>query len=54
MRFSFTGQTIGTVETDLLYLALTTLGTVFISALAFKFAMYQARKNGLIDRKEEY
>jgi ABC-2 type transport system permease protein len=54
MRFSFTGQTGGNLQTDMLYLALTTAGTVVISAVIFKFAMYQARKNGLIDRKEEY
>jgi len=39
---------------DLLYLTLTTTVTVILGAIVFKIAEYKARKDGLIDRKEEY
>ncbi|HVP17253.1 MAG TPA: ABC transporter permease [candidate division Zixibacteria bacterium] len=54
VRSSFLQQTSATVQTDLLYLIVTMIGTIIVGYLIFKFAMYRARKEGLIDRKEEY
>jgi ABC-2 type transport system permease protein len=54
VRFSFLQQTSATVQTDLLYLVVTMIGTIIVGFLIFRFAMYRARKEGLIDRKEEY
>jgi ABC-2 type transport system permease protein len=41
-------------QTDLMYLVLTMLATLVIGVAFFKIAMYKARRDGLIDRKEEY
>jgi len=54
VRSSFLQQTSVTVQTNLLYLIVTMIGTIIVGFLVFKFAMYRARKEGLIDRKEEY
>jgi ABC-2 type transport system permease protein len=54
VRSSFLQQTPTTVQTDLLYLVLTMIGTMILGFLVFKFAEHKARKDGLIDRKEEY
>ncbi len=43
-----------TVQTDVLYLIFTMIATIIIGIIVFKTAMYKARKNGLIDKKEEY
>jgi ABC-2 type transport system permease protein len=43
-----------TVQTGLLYLVATMIGTIALGALVFRFAMYKARRDGLIDKKEEY
>jgi len=39
---------------DLVYLLVTTAATLLVSWLFFRFAMREARRKGLIDRKEEY
>lgn len=54
MRFAMLGQAGGGFETDLLYLALTMVGTLMVGFIFFKVAMFKARRDGLIDRKEEY
>jgi hypothetical protein len=42
------------VQLNLLYLAMTMVATLFLGVLVFKAAMYKARRDGLIDKKEEY
>jgi ABC-2 type transport system permease protein len=54
VRSSFLQQAPATVQTDLLYLIVTMIGTIIVGFLIFRFAEYRARKEGLIDRKEEY
>ncbi|MGD0977934.1 MAG: ABC transporter permease [Candidatus Bathyarchaeia archaeon] len=54
VRSSFLQQASDTVQTNLLYLVVTMIGTIIVGFLIFRFAMYRARKEGLIDRKEEY
>jgi len=55
VRSSFgLAQPYDTLGADLLYLGLTTVVTAVVGALVFKAAEYKARKDGLIDRKEEY
>jgi ABC-2 type transport system permease protein len=43
-----------TVQTDLLYLVVTMIATIALGSVVFRFAMYKARRDGLIDKKEEY
>jgi ABC-2 type transport system permease protein len=54
VRSSFLQQASATVQTNLLYLVVTMIGTIIVGFLIFRFAMHRARKEGLIDRKEEY
>ena len=54
VRFSILNRTSTTLQMDLLYFALTTIATIIVGVTVFKIAMYKARKDGLIDRKEEY
>ncbi len=56
VRFSFLWreQTSFDVQTNLLYLSVTTIFTVLIGLAFFRFAMFRARRDGLIDKKEEY
>ncbi|MBS7633650.1 ABC transporter permease [Candidatus Bathyarchaeota archaeon] len=54
VRYSILHQAGGDFQTSLMLLALTTLATAGISVGIFRFAMYKARKDGLIDKKEEY
>ncbi len=54
VRFSILQQGAGTVGMDLAYLALTTAATVVIGFGVFRIALYKARRDGLIDRKQEY
>jgi len=51
---SFLQQTSATVQADLGYLVVTMIATFIVGFLVFRFAEYMARKDGLIDRKEEY
>jgi ABC-type polysaccharide/polyol phosphate export permease len=41
-------------QTNMLYLIVTTVATIIFGVGTFRIAIHQARKNGLIDRKEEY
>jgi ABC-2 type transport system permease protein len=54
MRYSVLPQPGVAVQTDLLYLVVTMLATVVVGFGFFKVAMYWARREGLIDKKEEY
>jgi len=54
IRFSFLPEAGFDVQLNLLYLAVTMIATVLIGMLVFKAAMYKARRDGLIDKKEEY
>ncbi len=54
VRHSILGQSGFAVQTDLLYLVLTMFATIMIGLGFFKVAMYKARRDGLIDKKEEY
>jgi len=54
VRFSFLHQGSFDVQTDLLYLVVTIVATVLVGLGVFKVAMFKARRDGLIDKKEEY
>jgi ABC-2 type transport system permease protein len=54
VRASILHQTTVPVEMDLLYLVLTMIATVILGIIVFRIAEHKARKDGLIDRKEEY
>ena len=54
VRYSILGQSGFVVQMDLLYLVLTMFATIMIGLGFFKVAMYKARRDGLIDKKEEY
>lgn len=54
IRFSILHQAGFDAQTNLAYLGLTTIGVVVLGLGIFKIAEYKARKDGLIDRKEEY
>jgi len=54
MRYSVLPQPGFSVQSDLLYLILTMFATIMVGFAVFKFAMYMARRDGLIDKKEEY
>ena len=54
VRFSILGPASSSIQMDLVYLLVTTAATLLVSWLFFRFAMREARRKGLIDRKEEY
>jgi ABC-2 type transport system permease protein len=54
IRFSILHQPASSIQTDLLYLALTMIATIIVGFAVFKIAEYKARRDGLIDKKEEY
>jgi len=54
VRFSFLHQGNFDAQINLLYLLITTIATVFVGLIVFKVAMFKARRDGLIDKKEEY
>jgi len=54
VRFSILHQANFNLQIELMYLVLTTIATIFVGAAVFKVSEYKARKDGLIDRKEEY
>lgn len=54
IRYAILHQADFDVQTNLVYLLVTFAATMVVGALVFKFAMHKARKNGLIDKKEEY
>jgi len=54
IRTSIITPTAPTFTTDLVYLVVTMIFTVAIGIFFFRIAMYKARRDGLIDKKEEY
>lgn len=54
IRFAILHQPTNSPQADIFYLILTTIITCILGVGVFKVAMYKARKDGLIDRKEEY
>jgi ABC-2 type transport system permease protein len=54
VRYAFLHESSSTIQTDFTYLIITIVATVIVGMAVFRFAMYKARKNGLIDKKEEY
>jgi ABC-2 type transport system permease protein len=54
VRSSILHQTASSTQTDLLFLVLTMIATAIIGFAVFKIAEYKARRDGLIDKKEEY
>jgi len=54
IRTAILHQTGFDVQTDLLYLVVTMIATIIVGVLVFRVAMYKARRDGLIDKKEEY
>ena len=54
VRFSFLHQANLDIQVNLLFLVLTVVATVLVGLAVFKVAMFKARGDGLIDKKEEY
>jgi ABC-2 type transport system permease protein len=54
IRFAILHQAAPATQTDILYLVLTMIATIIVGFAVFKFAEYKARRDGLIDKKEEY
>jgi ABC-2 type transport system permease protein len=54
VRFSFLHQANLDIQMNLLFLVLTVVTTVLVGLAVFKVAMFKARRDGLIDKKEEY
>lgn len=54
IRYAILHQAGYDVQMNLLYLLVTFAATMVVGALIFRFAMHEARRNGLIDKKEEY
>jgi len=54
VRFSFLHQAGFDVQVNVLYLTLTMIATVLLGFAVFRIAMFKARRDGLIDKKEEY
>jgi ABC-2 type transport system permease protein len=54
VRYSILGQSMTPVQTDMLYLVITMAATIILGLGTFRLAIYEARKKGLIDKKEEY
>lgn len=54
VRFSILHEAATANQMDLLYLVLTMVATVIVGLFVFKIAEYKARRDGLIDKKEEY
>ncbi|MGB9135400.1 MAG: hypothetical protein WCC63_07475, partial [Candidatus Bathyarchaeia archaeon] len=54
VRFSFLHQGSLDIQTTLLSLLVTMIATIIVGAGVFRIAEYKARRDGLIDKKEEY
>jgi ABC-2 type transport system permease protein len=54
VRLATLRQGVVDAQTSMLYLAVTTAATILLGAGVFRVALYKARKDGLIDKKEEY
>jgi ABC-2 type transport system permease protein len=54
VRFSTLHQPTSSLQMDILYLVVTMIATIIIGVAVFRVAEYKARRDGLIDKKEEY
>lgn len=54
IRYAILHQVGYDVRMNLVYLLITFAATLVVGALVFRLAMHMARRNGLIDKKEEY
>jgi ABC-2 type transport system permease protein len=54
VRFSILQESATPVQTDLLYLVITMAATMVLGIVSFRLVEHKARKDGLIDKKEEY
>jgi ABC-2 type transport system permease protein len=54
IRFSIVHQGTLDVQTNLLFLVVTLIASIIVGVGVFKLALYIARRDGLIDKKEEY
>ncbi len=54
IRYAILRQGVIDVQTTMLYLVLTMIATFIVGWGVFRLAMYKARRDGLIDKKEEY
>jgi ABC-2 type transport system permease protein len=54
IRLAILNQSNSNIQTDLSYLVLTMVATIILGVIVFRIAEYKARRDGLIDKKEEY
>jgi ABC-2 type transport system permease protein len=54
IRLAILNQSSSNIQTDLSYLVLTMVATIILGVIVFRIAEYKARRDGLIDKKEEY
>jgi ABC-type polysaccharide/polyol phosphate export permease len=54
VRFAFLRQGSFDIQTTLVNLLVTMVATIIVGAGVFRIAIYKARRDGLIDKKEEY
>jgi len=54
MRFSMLQQGAPDIQATLVYLVVTMIATVFLGVAVFRVSEYKARRDGLLDKKEEY
>lgn len=54
IRFAILHQGVFNVQLNILYLVATVIATLIAGVGIFRLAMYKARRDGLIDKKEEY
>jgi len=54
IRLAILNQSNSNIQTDLFYLVLTMVATIILGVIVFRIAEYKARRDGLIDKKEEY
>jgi ABC-2 type transport system permease protein len=54
IRFSILQQSSTPIQSDLMYLIITMVATMIIAIASFRMVEHKARKDGLIDKKEEY
>jgi ABC-2 type transport system permease protein len=54
IRLAILHEGVINIELSVLYLVITVIATLFAGVGIFRLAMYKARRDGLIDKKEEY
>jgi len=54
VRFSILHKSSINIDTNLLYLVVSMIATIIVGVGFFRIAIYKARRDGLIDKKEEY